>query len=103
MQEMHFHCQAEVSRDSVLHYLEYLNQKVLEGAENQVAAAAVAADAVAVVAAVVAAHFLPVPASVWLQFWLVAYFSDAFAVKMGKKEHEGNNYHGEKDSLKFIT
>lgn len=34
VQEMHFHCQAEVSRDFVLHYLEYLNQKVLEGAEN---------------------------------------------------------------------
>lgn len=55
VQEMHFHCQVEVSRDSVLHYLEYLNQKVLEGAENQVAAAAVVVAVV--VAAVAAAHF----------------------------------------------
>ena len=64
VQETHSHCQPEVSRDSVLHYLEYLNQVLPEGAEKQAAAAAVAAAA----AAAAAAHSSLVPASVWLQF-----------------------------------
>lgn len=49
VQETHSHCQPEVSRDSVLHYLEYLNQVLLEGAEKQVVVVVV----VAVVAVVV--------------------------------------------------
>lgn len=36
VQETHSHCQSEVSRDSVLHYWEDLNQVLLEGAEKQV-------------------------------------------------------------------
>lgn len=57
VQETYFHCQAEVSRDFVSHYLVYLNQTAPEDAENQTAVVAAAA-----------AHFSPVQVSVWLQF-----------------------------------
>lgn len=73
MQETYFHCQSAALRGSGSHCWACLSQTGSGAAVNQTAAAAV-------VAAVAAAHFSPVQASVWLLFWPAAYFSAAFAV-----------------------